>query len=238
MAGGRTLTCARDGTSTQLTCTQCGTPICPQCLVRTDVGLRCLSCSAGANAPTAGSRGFNRRLLIGGVVVVAVLVGAVGLATRGGGGSGGSASGAGGGGPQHIDRPDLGFALDLPAEWIVDIDQTPGSVFFAHAAPPRASARIFRGETAQPLDQNVANVVGELRQQGAHDFAQQAIQVGDLPGIKLDYVAADGPGGAQATHSSYRVKKGDVVISLSLATTDAVADNQVLAGIASSFRLL
>lgn len=177
--------------------------------------------------------------MVGGVIAVVVVLGALGLALGRGGGSGGPTAGtAAAGAPQHVDRPDLGFALDLPRDWIVDVDQTPGSVFFAHATPPRASARIFRGETTQPLDQNVANVVEGLRQQGAHDFSQQAVQVGDLPGIRLDYVAADGPAGAQATHSSYRVKKGNAVVSLSLATADAVADDHVLAGIAASFRLL
>lgn len=33
-------------------------------------------------------------------------------------------------------------------------------------------------------------------------FAQQPVQVGDLPGIRLDYAAADGPNGALASHSS------------------------------------
>lgn len=138
---------------------------------------------------------------------------------------------------QEISRPDLGFSLEVPAAWVVDVDRTPGVVFFAHAAPPRSSARVFRGQSQQPLDDNVLNVIAELRQQGAQDFSQQAVQVSDLPGIRLNYVAADGPGGALAAHSSYRVKKGDAVFSLVLATTDP-ADDGTLGGIASSFRLL
>ncbi len=46
------LTCERDGAPTRLTCCQCGTPICPQCLARTPVGLKCRVC-AGADAPRA-----------------------------------------------------------------------------------------------------------------------------------------------------------------------------------------
>lgn len=138
---------------------------------------------------------------------------------------------------QQIVRPDLGFSLEIPAAWVEDVDRTPGVVFFAHAAPPRSSVRVFRGESQQSLEDNVGNVIAELRQQGAEDFAQQPVQVGGLPGIRLDYAAADGPNGALASHSSYRVKKGDAVFSLVVATTDS-ADDAVLAGMASSFRVL
>ncbi|MFN2606884.1 MAG: DUF4352 domain-containing protein [Acidimicrobiales bacterium] len=44
------LTCGRDGTATSLTCAACETPICPRCLVRTPVGLKCAGC-AGAAGP-------------------------------------------------------------------------------------------------------------------------------------------------------------------------------------------
>lgn len=35
------LKCERHGEATRLTCVECGTPICPKCAVRTDVGLKC-----------------------------------------------------------------------------------------------------------------------------------------------------------------------------------------------------
>jgi hypothetical protein len=35
------LKCERHGEATRLTCVECGTPICPRCAVRTDVGLKC-----------------------------------------------------------------------------------------------------------------------------------------------------------------------------------------------------
>ncbi len=38
------LTCQRDGVATQLTCAGCAAPICPACLVRTPVGLKCPAC--------------------------------------------------------------------------------------------------------------------------------------------------------------------------------------------------
>lgn len=140
--------------------------------------------------------------------------------------------------PQHISHPELGFSLDIPTSWVVEADNTPGSIFFARSAPAKNSARIFRGETTQPLEQNVLNVLDMLNRQGATEFVQQPAQVGDLPGIRLDYVANDGPSGARSNHSSYRVKKGDAVFSLVVATTDPAKANQVLADIASSFRLL
>jgi len=39
------LTCQRDGVETQLTCVGCGAPICPNCLVRTPIGLKCPECT-------------------------------------------------------------------------------------------------------------------------------------------------------------------------------------------------
>ena len=68
-------TCPRDGIATQLSCAQCGAPICPSCLVRTPVGLKCPDCAGGmVGAP-------KRRLPIVAVVgVLAVaLLAAVGL---------------------------------------------------------------------------------------------------------------------------------------------------------------
>ncbi len=238
MSGGERMTCPRDGTATPLTCTRCQTPICPACLVRTDVGLRCPTCAADGPVGASTHRRAARPLAIAGVVGVALLVLVVALTLGRNGGSSGSTARAVAASPQHVSRPDLGFSLDLPAAWTVDVDQTPGSVFFAHSTPPTTSARVFRGDTPEPLDQNMGHLVDNLRQQGAHDFAQQDVQVGDLPGIRLDYVASDGPAGAVASHSAYRVKKANALYSLSLATTDPNAAHQVLADIAASFRVL
>ena len=44
------LICERDKTSTRLTCVQCATPICPLCLVRTPVGMKCAVCGAEPGA--------------------------------------------------------------------------------------------------------------------------------------------------------------------------------------------
>jgi N-acetylneuraminic acid mutarotase len=42
------LKCERHGEATRLTCVVCGTPICPKCAVRTDVGLKCEADAKGA----------------------------------------------------------------------------------------------------------------------------------------------------------------------------------------------
>jgi hypothetical protein len=45
--------CARHPkTQTRLRCSRCGTPICPQCAVRTPVGLRCPDCAGVRGLPT------------------------------------------------------------------------------------------------------------------------------------------------------------------------------------------
>lgn len=60
--------CPLDGTATRLTCVQCGTPICPSCLVKTPVGMKCPTCTAPA-APAPG----RRRPFLAVSLVVAVL---------------------------------------------------------------------------------------------------------------------------------------------------------------------
>lgn len=42
--------CERDGVNTRLTCAGCGAPICPTCLVRTPVGLKCPNCTGTGKA--------------------------------------------------------------------------------------------------------------------------------------------------------------------------------------------
>lgn len=98
---------------------------------------------------------------------------------------------------------------------------------------------MFKAETAQPLEQSTVNVIDGLTKQGAQDFAQQPVEVGGLPGIRLDYRAADGPpGSGLVAHSSYRVKRDATLFSLALATRDQTAQQAVLDRIAASFRLL
>ena len=64
MGDGGALTCPRDGTTTRLTCVECGTPICPTCSVRTPVGLKCPD-HATAPGKAARRRTGSRRTRIG-----------------------------------------------------------------------------------------------------------------------------------------------------------------------------
>lgn len=61
--------CAEHGVETRLTCVQCRSPICPQCFVRTPVGLKCLGCGSKPGVPAPSSPPRRR-----GVVAVPVVV--------------------------------------------------------------------------------------------------------------------------------------------------------------------
>lgn len=76
------LTCEAHGERTRLTCVECGNPICPKCLVRTEVGLKCGPCSAPAAPVVAGPKRRQPALLVGaGLAVLVVLF----VVTRSGG---------------------------------------------------------------------------------------------------------------------------------------------------------
>ena len=69
------LRCERHGESTRLTCVDCGHPICPKCLVRTEVGLKCEPCAQPA-APTPSLAPRSRRpaaLAVAGAAALAAL---------------------------------------------------------------------------------------------------------------------------------------------------------------------
>jgi hypothetical protein len=68
------LMCERDGNSTRLTCVQCATPICPSCLVRTPVGMKCAVCGAEPGALLRRRKPLWMRLAPMGVVALVVLV--------------------------------------------------------------------------------------------------------------------------------------------------------------------
>lgn len=66
------VTCERDQTPTRLTCVECKVPICPQCLVRTPVGMKCERCGAEPGAATfRGQRRQTRLIALAVTVVVA-----------------------------------------------------------------------------------------------------------------------------------------------------------------------
>ena len=71
--GGQTdqlVRCPRDGVDTRLRCSECQSPICPTCLVRTAVGLRCPSCGAAAGPGRSGRAGNRRRPVLAALAVL------------------------------------------------------------------------------------------------------------------------------------------------------------------------
>lgn len=79
--------CEPHGTRTRLTCVDCGAPVCPKCMVRTEVGIKCETDAAPVPAPegpTAAERGRRIRLAAGALVTgLVVLVGAAVFVTAG-----------------------------------------------------------------------------------------------------------------------------------------------------------
>ena len=68
------MTCTRHGTPTRLTCAECNTPICPQCLVKTPVGLKCPEHAEATPLPSIKIKG-NRGNYIAAVIGIAAVMG-------------------------------------------------------------------------------------------------------------------------------------------------------------------
>lgn len=78
------LTCQAHGEATRLTCVDCGQPLCPKCMHRTEVGLKCGPCSAPVALPPGIESSGSRRplLLLGAALAVVVLLVVVLVASR------------------------------------------------------------------------------------------------------------------------------------------------------------
>ena len=74
--GNEPVRCSRHGVETRLRCAECGTPICPDCLAKTPVGLKCPE-HAEVLAPPRRRRARGAVLAVAGAA--AVVVGAVAL---------------------------------------------------------------------------------------------------------------------------------------------------------------
>ena len=75
-------TCPRDNVETNISCARCGDPICPQCMVYTPVGNKCMGCSSigGPEMFKVGRDDIVKGALIGGVAALALgVVAAFGL---------------------------------------------------------------------------------------------------------------------------------------------------------------
>lgn len=77
------LACERHGEATRLTCAECDAPICPRCMVRTDVGLRCEQCATPTTAPGPTPRSRRRLVIAGGATLVGLVVIVAALVTAG-----------------------------------------------------------------------------------------------------------------------------------------------------------
>lgn len=73
----QTLKCERHGETTRLTCVDCDRPICPKCMVRTEVGLKCEQCAEPVAAPGVGRQGSRLPLIVIGLALMALAVVAV-----------------------------------------------------------------------------------------------------------------------------------------------------------------
>lgn len=73
----QTRSCEMHGEGTRLSCVDCGAPICPKCMNRTEVGLKCSACVAPTVAPGAPPRSTRRLALVGAVLGAAALVAAI-----------------------------------------------------------------------------------------------------------------------------------------------------------------
>lgn len=80
----QTAKCERHGESTRLTCVDCGQAICPKCMVRTEVGLKCESCAEPAAGTVVGTTGPSRLplILLGAATVVVLAAVAFVLLSR------------------------------------------------------------------------------------------------------------------------------------------------------------
>lgn len=73
----KVLKCEAHGESTKLTCVECGQPLCPKCMVRTEVGLKCHPCAQPASVASPARLRTQRgplALALAGVVAVTVAV--------------------------------------------------------------------------------------------------------------------------------------------------------------------
>jgi hypothetical protein len=86
-----TPTCEAHGQPTQIRCAKCLAPICPRCLVRTELGLRCRTCAQPDTAAEEATRAAGRRrktaTIAGAAAILAAVAIAVVLIASAGGGA-------------------------------------------------------------------------------------------------------------------------------------------------------
>ena len=108
--------CTRHGTPTRITCAECDTPICPQCLVKTPVGLKCPEHAEAVPIPEVKLPRSQKNLVVVALAAVAVVGGAVALIASLGGKEGADSTGPA---PIGLPSPDK---IRTPQVAIMDAD--------------------------------------------------------------------------------------------------------------------
>jgi hypothetical protein len=233
-------TCERDGTTTALTCVKCDAPICPKCLVRTEVGLRCPKCAAGRGRRLRSDR---RWIVVVGAVALVALVGFLILrasARKVGPASTNDAAGTISG-YRKVTPPGIGYSLDVPAAWTPASDNTGTTTSYAASPPTLGSVRVSVGFDSSALAVHVAGLIQALQKQGGVDFVQKPTTITGLEAIRLDYrfPATANIGSPLISHISYLVHRDSAsVVSFQLATNNPNAEATIFDHIESSLAIL
>lgn len=233
-------TCERDGTTTALTCVKCDVPICPKCLVRTEVGLRCRKCAAERGPRLRGDRRWIALVAAGALLA---LVGFVILRASGRKVGSATTSLAAGtiSGYRKVAPPGIGYSLDVPAGWMPASDNSRTTTSYAASPPTLGSVRVSVRFDSSALAVHVAHLIQALQQQGGVGFVQTPTTITGLEAIRLDYEfpATPIPGSPLITHISYLVHRDSAsVVSFQLATNNPSAEARIFDHIESSFAIL
>ena len=235
--------CPRDGVDTLLTCTNCGSPICPQCLVRTSVGFRCPTCASGSGRRLRPSQ--TAWLGAAAVIAIAAVVIVVVAHPWAGATSAKKSPTEPGAAPGFAIETRVvgGYSLQLPASWSAAGDDTPTELSFTGPAPTdgsEVSVHVFLHPTPLDLGTWVTTFAAGLPRVGGVGINTQPITVAGLPGTLLSYQqpVSPNPGAPLATFETYLVKRGGTVFSLQLSSVQSGPPPSVFAQIASSFKLV
>ena len=240
-----TLTCPRHKVSTPLACSSCNTPICPQCYVRTAVGLRCPTCAKGIDVKIGGPRKWP--IAVAGLVAVIAVV-AVLLVKSSGSDSGSTvpdsdveqrADGAAKG-YKLVSKPQQGYSIEVPDSWLAAPDNSDTTLSFSLARATEGSLRVTVNPSDLTVAQQVQQLIGNLTPQGGDSFVQTPVQVGNEQGIRLTYrfPSSPAPGSSISTRYSTIVKHNGNVYSVQLGTTDPASNESAFGYIQSSFKFL
>lgn len=153
--------CPRDDVDTRLQCSECGTPICPGCFVRTAVGFRCATCGAGQPVLSVGAGERRPPILAAVAVVVALFVaGGIFAATRG---SGGPAGDIGDGGGARVAVPVVPIGSgELPGgmTWMLEARRDDDVCTTLRTSPgPPARERCQRAQSGRPINSTSTRTV-------------------------------------------------------------------------------